>query len=195
MQPDQKRNNITRKILKIVVGERTVEVIYVPELDKDGEVNSFFSISRDITERIEAQKEIERKNILLEKILENIPAGVWIVDEHGNMIMHNKASEEIWGGTRNISIRKQPEFKGWWADSGKKIEPEEWASFNAFKYGKTYLNQIINIECFDGIKKTMMNSAVPMFDNNKKVIGVVVINQDITKLIQIENELKSSLSR
>ena len=119
---------------------------------------------------------------------------MWIVDEHGNMIMHNKASEEIWGGTQNISIRKQPEFKGWWADSSKKIEPEEWASFNAFKYGKTYLNQIINIECFDGIKKTMMNSAVPMFDNNKKVIGVVVINQDITKLIQIENELKSSLA-
>ena len=40
----------------------------------------------------------------------------------------------------------------------------------------------------------MMNSAVPMFDNNKKVIGVVVINQDITKFIQIENELKSSLA-
>ncbi len=189
-----KKKQYYQEDLKIVVGERTVEVIYVPELDKDGEVNSFFSISRDITERIEAQKEIERKNILLEKILENIPAGVWIVDEHGNMIMHNKASEEIWGGTRNISIRKQPEFKGWWADSGKKIEPEEWASFNAFKYGKTYLNQIINIECFDGIKKTMMNSAVPMFDNNKKVIGVVVINQDITKLIQIENDLKSSLA-
>ncbi len=188
-----KEKKYFQDILHTIDGERTVETIFVPEFDDCGDVSFILTISRDITERIESQREIERKNILLEKILGNIPVGVWIVDELGNMTMHNKASEEIWGGTENISIRKQPEFKGWWAESGERIKLDEWASYNAFKYGKTYLNQIINIESFDGKRKTIMNSAIPMFDKNEKIIGVVVVNQDVSRFIQIENELKASL--
>jgi PAS domain S-box-containing protein len=191
---ETKKREYYQDILRTLEGEKTIETIFVPEFDLERNITSFLTLSRDITERIHAQEEIQRKNILLEKILDNIPAGVWIIDEKGSLMMYNKACELIWGGVENLSIRKKPQLNAWWADTGKKIEDNEWGSYKAYTQGETSLNEIINIETSNGIKKTIMNSAVPMFDNNKKIIGVVVINQDISKLMKIENDLKNSLA-
>jgi hypothetical protein len=43
------------------------------------------------------------------------------------------------------------------------------------------LNEVLNIECFDGTQKTILNSAVPMRDQTGKIIGAVALNEDITE--------------
>lgn len=188
-----KKRQYYQDVFESTDGDRTIETIIIPDVDENNNVNSYLSISRDITERIQSQEEIKRKNILLEKILENIPAGVWIIGKDGNLMMHNKESEIIWGGIENISIRKEPGFKGWWTETGKRIEDDDWTCYRAYTYGETHLNDIIDIECSDGTKKTIINSAVPMTDNKNNITGVVVINQDISKIMEIENKLKISL--
>jgi len=71
------------------------------------------------------------------------------------------------------------EYKGWWTNTGKRIEAREWALACAIEKGEISLNEVIDIECFDGSRKTILNSAVPIRDTNNEIIGAIVVNQDI----------------
>ena len=70
----------------------------MPEIDAVGIVESVLIIARDITDRIKAEEEIRRKNILLENIIENNPIGMLIAGKDGNIIHYNRTVELIWGG-------------------------------------------------------------------------------------------------
>ncbi len=48
---------------------------------------------------------------------------------------------------------------------------------------------MVNIECFDGTHKTILNSAIPIFDTEHTITGAVVVNQDITERRRIEEYL------
>ena len=39
---------------------------------------------------------------------------------------------------------------------------------------------MIDIECFDGSRKTILNSALPLRNDAGQVTGAIIINQDIT---------------
>ncbi|MGV3771706.1 MAG: PAS domain S-box protein, partial [Verrucomicrobiales bacterium] len=53
----------------------------------------------------------------------------------------------------------------------------------------------VDIQCFDGSRKTILNSAVPVLGPEGALMGAVVFNQDITKRIEAEKTLKFSEAR
>jgi PAS domain S-box-containing protein len=109
-----------------------------------------------------------------------LPVGVWIADRYGTIVHGNAATQEIWAGARYVSMDKYGEYKGWWADSGKPIQADEWAAVRAIKRKETILNEEIEIESFDGVHKVILNSAVPILGEREEVQGAVIVNQDIT---------------
>jgi hypothetical protein len=117
---------------------------------------------------------------LLPQVLEAIPVGVWIMDRTGCITHGNPASRRIWGGARYVGPGNFGEYKGWWADTGRRIAADEWAAARAIIKGETSLDEVIDIECFDGSRKTILNSAVPLLDPSGDIIGAIIINQDIT---------------
>ncbi len=139
-------------------------------------------------------KEISQEKSLLHTVLDTLPVGVWVADENGIIIMGNTAGEKIWAGVRYLGIDQYREYKGWWSDTGKRVESEEWAMARAVKAGESLINQEIKIECFDGTYKTILNSAAPLLDDERRIIGSVGINQDITERKQSEEELYKSES-
>ncbi len=179
--------------IKLDGKEEHFETILVPEYDENNHVNSILSISRNITERVNSREEIQNQKNLLDLILDAVPVGVWISDEDGTLISVNKMGKKIWGGEKLISINELDEFKGWWPDSGKRIKKDEWALYKTIKTHEIYLDELIDIECFDGTKKRILNSVVPILDNNGKFLGAIVVNQDITKIKNVEDQLKHSL--
>lgn len=142
-----------------------------------------------ITEREHAEQVLRDKEGMLQTILESLPVGVWLIDAQGCITYGNRAGQSIWAGVRYVGIAQYGEYKGWWAATGKRIAPEEWAAARALKHGETSLDEVIDIECFDGTHKTISNSAVPILDSDNKIVGVAVVNQDITERHRLEERL------
>ncbi len=147
------------------------------------------TVAIDLTEKKKAEAELLRQKNLFETVISNLPVGVWFTDKKGIIINSNKAGKEIWAGERYCGIENYHEYKGWWADSGEPLKSEEWGLARAVQKGEHSFNEIINIECFDGSKKTIMNSSIPITEDGK-IIGAIAVNQDITKIAEAEREIK-----
>ena len=107
----------------------------------------------------------------------------------------NPAGQRIWAGARYVGPEEFGEYKGWWADSGKPIAPNEWAAARAIQKGETSLDEMIEIECFDGSRKTILNSALPVRGADGTVLGAIIVNQDISDRRRAERERESLLHR
>jgi PAS domain S-box-containing protein len=146
---------------------------------------------KQVEERTRADQALRASEELLRRVLELLPVGVWITDRHGKIIHGNPACQSIWGGARYVGIDYYGEYKGWWLDSGERIEAEQWASARAIRNGETILNEEVKIESFDGTQKIILNSAIPIYQEGE-IRGAVIVNQDVTQRIQYEQELMHS---
>jgi PAS domain S-box-containing protein len=144
---------------------------------------------REINERTRVESALRQSEKLLWKVLELLPVGVLITDKDGNIVHGNPASHRIWSGLRHLGVEQYGEYKGWWPDTGMRVAPDEWAINRAINQGQTVLNEEIEIESFDGVRKTILNSAVPILSEGNSVQGVIIVNQDITQIRQKEKDL------
>ena len=67
------------------------------------------------------------------------------------------------------------------SSTGTRIAPEEWASVRALVSGETSVNEVIEIEAFDGIPKVIQSSAVRIHDANEGITGAVVARDHSTR--------------
>jgi PAS domain S-box-containing protein len=118
--------------------------------------------------------------------------GVAVIDRAGDIVLVNAASKRIWGDTIVSGRERWAQSKGFWHDSGKRIAPANWASVRALSEGQTSLNELIDIESFDGQKKTIQNSAAPIRNAEGLIVGAVFVNEDVTERVRAEEALKNS---
>lgn len=160
--------------------------------------NRFIGFVTDITERKKTEKALQQSEELLKSVMELLPVGIWITNKKGDIVSGNAAGQKIWAGVRYVGIEEFREYKAWWVNSGKLIEPYEWAAVRAIQKGETSIDEEIEIECFDGTHKIILNSAVPILKSDGSIMGAIATNQDITSrkeaekaVIQINNELEN----
>lgn len=142
----------------------------------------------DITARKRVEKQLDTTAHLLGEVLETLPVGVWILDAGGRIVFGNPAGQRIWAGARYVGPEEFGEYRGWWLDSGEPIAAHEWAGARAISHGETSVDQEIEIECFDGTRKVLLHSAIPLIGGDT-VTGAIVVNQDITARKREEEEL------
>ena len=141
-----------------------------------------------------AQRRSRDREGLLARILENLPVGVWLVDESGRLVHRNQAAQRIWGGGRLVDLADYGEYRARWLTTGKVLEPNEWASARAVTIGESSTDEEIEIECFDGSRKIILNSAVPLVGERDQITGAIVVNQDITARKQAEEMAREHLA-
>jgi PAS domain S-box-containing protein len=151
-----------------------------------------WSIVEDITDRKRSEEALKRQESLLRTVLDSLPIGVWVTDTKGTIQTVNEAGRRIWGGARYIGPEHYGEYTGWWHDTGKLIEAQEWAAARAIKNGETSLDEVVDIQCFDGTRKTILNAAIPLRDDHGEIMGAIIVNQDITERIAAEAALLQS---
>ena len=164
-----------------------------PVRDDEGTVIGAIGLFQDVSERMRAEEAIRASERLLDGIFELLPVGVWIADHAGRIIRGNKAGIRIWAGARYVGPSEFGEYRGWWVDTGKLIEAEEWALARAVSKGETSIGEVIRIQCFDGSYKTIINSALPLYDDAGRQVGAIVVNEDITRLKEIETALREAV--
>ena len=127
---------------------------------------------------------------LLQEVLTIMPVGVWILDHAGKVLYGNPAGRRIWGGDPAAGIDRFDQYKGWWAESGKRIKPEEWGAVRAIRKGEVSIDEEIQIEAFDGARKFILHSSMPIRDEGGRIVGAIVVNHDITERKHFEERLR-----
>ncbi len=155
----------------------------------------------DITDRVKARRELElaRKEAVtdkgrLEAVMDALPVGVAIIDPQGGNIRSNKTFDMVWGAPRpeTRTVGDYAAYKAWWIDTGRPVEPEEWASARAILHGETVVGQELQIERFDGTRAFVMNSAAPIFGAGGDIVGCAVAIQNITERLEADKALAAS---
>jgi PAS domain S-box-containing protein len=146
----------------------------------------------DVTERKQAEEALRESERLLRQVMDALPVGVVVINLTGDVILGNLASNRIWGGMITAGAERYAKSKGWWHDTGKAIGPDEWASVRAIRNGQTSVNELVDIETFAGVRKFMRNSAAPIRDDDQAISGAVVINEDVTEVLHLEDQFRQA---
>lgn len=169
--------------------------IYVndtPVLDENGNLTSIIGVSKDISERKQADDEIRRSRNLLSRIFDILPVGLWFADKYGTLLRANPAGKKIWGAEPLVPISEYGVFKAKRLPSGENIAPDDWALLHTIREGITIKDELLEIEAFDGVNRIILNYTAPILDDNDQVEGAIIVNLDITELKRAEQELKLS---
>jgi len=153
------------------------------------EIKFVFTTVEDITYRKSLALELQQQKDLLLGIFDILPVGISILNSEGKLISNNKKHEDIWAGSEYNGIADHKKYKAWRAESGEEITSEEWASYRALTKKEISIGEVLEIQCFDGSRKTILNSAIPLVKDGN-VLAVVVAVEDITAMVEAEHKLK-----
>lgn len=135
--------------------------------------------------------ELERREEQLRTIIEKLPIGVWLTDEHGVTLAVNEAGRSIWGGARYVGMSEYPRYYPMkWPDSGEYLREEEYPAVVAIQKGIAVLDQIVEIDTFNGETRMMKISAAPLRLRGGDIFGTVVICENVTGQLRMMEELQ-----
>ena len=171
-----------------------VESRVFPIRNSKGEIVEIVAIQQDISQRKKAEKEIRKLNQYLESVIDN--ANVWmnVLDEKANVMIWNKAAEQISGYSREEVIGNDKIWKWLFPD-------DEYRNYVTTKVaaiiqkGKEVMDSETTIRCKNGEFRIISWHSLNLLDEKGAPIGSIAIGRDITEYKQSEEALKESERR
>jgi PAS domain S-box-containing protein len=148
----------------------------------------------DISDQKKLYLENERNTAFLRSVINEMPAGIIVADaKTGKAILFNKEIEKIFRSNLLINYNTK-EYNSWvgYKLDGTKYGPEEWPMIRAIKRGEEVDGEIIRIRRGDGTVGYVRSKAAPIKNKKNKIIAGVVIDSDVSKLIEMQKELMAS---
>jgi signal transduction histidine kinase/DNA-binding response OmpR family regulator/PAS domain-containing protein len=127
----------------------------------------------------------EHESLLLKQIMSLLPVGMWVTDAAGVITQSNPASSLIWKGESH----NPTEYKAWWHATGQPIGQGDWSLTRALASGETIRDELIDIACFDGSRKTIASHAMPMRDTFGAIVGGLAVYVDVTDFKRVEQQM------
>jgi PAS domain S-box-containing protein len=180
-------------------GSRFMQVVYIPERNKQGEVVGWLASISDITERKKAEAEIQELmvSVQLEKdklsaLVDSIPDEIWFANTQKKVTLVNPAVlKEFGNGTfGNPDVETIAGSSEVYRPDGTLRPVEEAPPLRALK-GEIVKNQeeIVRTLVSRELRYRQVN-AVPVKDIDGNVIGSVSVVHDITERKKAEEALK-----
>lgn len=117
---------------------------------------------------------------LLRLVLEALPVGVSVLDPRGDILLSNPAALRIWARLIQSGADRYAESRGWFHATGVRLAPEDWPSARALSRGETTVDELIDIEAFDGTRRVIQSSAMPIRDATGNITGAFVVLEDVS---------------
>ena len=153
------------------------------------------ALDREVARRIQTEEELRRREELFRRVFELLPVGVWIADKDGTLLSGNPAGIKIWGGSPLVPQAEYGVFRARRLPSGEEIQPDDWALAHTVNEGKTVSDELLEIDAFDGVTRTIVNYTAPVFDEDGEIMAAIVVNHDITEQTRTEQERASLEAR
>jgi PAS domain S-box-containing protein len=163
-----------------------------PVKDSEGRTIRYTGTDEDITERRQLDEALREREHLLNQIFDILPVGLWIANAKGELVRSNPAGRKIWGAEPLVGQEEYGLFKARRLPSREVLAAEDWALVKTIKEGVTIQNEMLEIDAFDGEKRTILNSTAPVLNDDSKVQSAVIVNLDITDWMRTEEALKST---
>lgn len=151
-------------------------------------------ILKEREQQIQATEELLRAGRKLSSILESLPVGVLIADVEGRICQINDQVSRICKSPNATESDFYADVLGWWDSTGKALK-ESGPLYRAIHFGETSHNEPIKVNCENNEQKTIRGSASPLLGLDRKIVGAVVIIQDITRSKLIEAEMENRITR
>lgn len=184
------RTGVSGKALTFEVTTSTDKKLFIEEIrsiirDRNGVATGFQVISRNITHKVNAQKELETQRMRLKAIFNSVQDAIITVDSELNILTANLSTRQLCG-IDNEKITGKP-FMACMKNCGQ-------TCFMILK--ETLENKTItrerHIECNACSRHHQMVSisSSPLLSTGGGFIGAVLVVRDITKIRDLERELK-----
>jgi PAS domain S-box-containing protein len=144
-----------------------------------GEITGALAFVEEVKEKKPEGRLARESQEVLRLVLDTVPVGVWVTDVEGRVKLANPAGRKIWSKDEAVARFEEGEYKGWWADSGKRIAPDEWGALRAIATGEAQVDKAIQVQRFDGTRKTLLTSTVPLRAGDGSTSGAVVVQQEL----------------
>jgi PAS domain S-box-containing protein len=159
-------------------------------VDQAGKPLTMIGITMDITARKQAELALQEREHQLRAVLDVLPVAVFMCDAGGKLIEANPAADQLWGAHAPlVDLERYREYKGRRPGASRLMESTDWALARAVLQGTTTLGEEVEIETFDGTRKTILNSALPVRGPQGEILGGVAVNVDISEWKQAEQAL------
>lgn len=167
-----------------------IEGVFRPVTDDDGEVVSLLISDRDITERKERERELNKTTQQFQAVLDTVEAAIFIKDTKGRYQLMNQECRRLLGvdpgeeiiGRTDDEFLPEDDAERYQADDQRVIEGEE---------------TIEIIEEVPTPEGTQINLTLktPFYDDNGEMRGVCAVSTDITERKKKEKEIKRQNQR
>ena len=177
------RHSRCRETMELSLDGRYFEVSVDPLLDPQGQFTGVVHIISDITERKQAEAELQKSEIKFKTVFENAGCAIFLVDAETGIVMDcNSIAETLTGRTRQ-EIIGHPQFELHAGDREKE---------------KTVFSNVVKGICYSGIEEkillksgkiipVLISGKVVTIDNRKVAIGFFL---DITERNKITEKLQ-----
>jgi PAS domain S-box-containing protein len=162
---------------------------------KDGRCIKLFGTFQDITDWKQSENRSKKRESLFEKIFNVLPVGLWIANENGKLLRGNPEGVKIWGAEPHVDPSEYDVFKARRMPSGEEITPKDWALAHTINKGITVVDEMLEIDAFDGKRKIILNYTAPVLDDEGKLQAAIMVNQDITQRKRAEEAVRQSETR
>jgi PAS domain S-box-containing protein len=173
--------HISQQVIETDDGRKYYEITASPLRNAEGEVVAGIEVVRDITARKRSEELIEISKKDWESTFDTIDDIITIHDRNFNIIRANRAVEKIFGMPVQQVINK----KCYICFHGRSGPPDGCASCNSFRTG-----EVAVFEQYEPhLNKYLEIKAIPRFNGDGEIVGLIHIVRDITARKKIEEEL------
>ena len=153
-----------------------------PIIDEKGKIMGVVLVFHDISKRRTAEAEVLQSRQDWENTFNTITDMITIHDKDFNIIRANKAAKKILG----LSSFESGSIKCFKYYHGTEAPPERCPSCAAIKTQKAIITEVYEPH----LKMYLEIRAIPRFDRNKELTGLIHVVRDITDRKKIEEDIK-----
>lgn len=169
--------------------ETWVSTTKMPFRDRHGNIIGTFGVSRDITERKQAEEALELERNLLKTVIDNIPDKIYAKDTEGRFIICNKAVASRMGVSDPNQVVGKSDFDFLPSELAAQFHSNEQ---DIIKSGQALINHEEPLDQLSGGVRWNLATKVPLRDMRGNIIGIVGMGRDITDRKRIEEALRKS---
>jgi len=151
-----------------------------------GDIIGSIGVIRDITEESRIKNELEDKHNLMQSLIDNIPDFIYFKDENNRYIKVNNAKANLSNNKPDELIGKT-DYDIFDEKEGRIVNKDD---ETVIKTGKEIVNKFEKIKDSNGKKYWVSSIKIPRYDSQGKIIGMMGISRNITKLKKSQERYK-----